>query len=76
MPCCPSIQEVFNNVPSTSIPYGPDRQLLYGLKPFVQVIYFIDGQYILSNNFSAVTFGSDNIIVDHGGLGSGFITIR
>lgn len=75
MSCCASLIVTFGLVASTSIPYGESEVAQYGQKPNVQVYYSQDGQFVLSEDMSAVTFTGTSIEVDHGGINSGIVKV-
>lgn len=71
MTCCPLNTTNFVNQSSTTVPYNGE----YGLRPLVQVTYFIDGQWIQQGVFSEIRIQAGQIVVDHGGPATGLIKL-
>jgi len=69
MTCCPANIITFAGVTETNVPYD-------GVNPFVQVVYFEDGQYYISTIGSQVKFSGGNININHGGPRAGFIVVK
>lgn len=80
MPCCNPSVTTFFNVPSTTIGYGPSMQSQYGAAPKVTVLYWDEAneQYVAAGVFTSISFVGypvNQIVVDHGGPGTGIIKI-
>lgn len=69
MTCCPTIKTIFSNVEETNVPYD-------GPAPFVQVVYFEEGQYIAAGVFTQMKYTPGNIRINHGGQASGFVLVK
>lgn len=75
--CCQYTPYGFSNQSTTTIPFGAVQQVQYGKYPKVTVYYLdaVTGEYYQSTFFTPVKFTGTDIVVDHGGPNSGFITI-
>lgn len=76
MSCCPSNIIPFNNTAVSVVAYTPAMIATYGQKPKVQVIYYDNGEYYISNVQSSVKFAGNEITIDHGGPATGLIKIQ
>lgn len=77
MSCCvPTIFD-FVNEASTTVPFTPSMKEQYGSHPKVQVAYLDTetGEYVLSGFFTRVAFTGSTVVIEHGGIQSGVITI-
>lgn len=74
MNCCTPILINFLNVASSIIPFTPAMVALYGPDPAVDVYIKVGTEYQLSD-FNSVQFDGSNILVDYGGMQSGFLKI-
>lgn len=77
MTCCPSYNTQFSNVEMKTIPYGDDKRAEFGNVPNIKVYIRDDvtGEYVSLPFFSAQIVG-DNVIVDFGGISTGFIKLN
>lgn len=69
MACCQPYTEIFFNVSSTTIGYGPSFQAQYGAAPKVTVLYWDGTQYVAAGIFTSISFVGypvTSIVIDHG----------
>lgn len=71
MPCCELNTTNFVNQATTTIAYAGE----FGDKPLVEVIYFIDGQWIQQGVFSNIRIQPTQIFIDHGGPATGIVKL-
>lgn len=77
MACCIPTQYGFTNQAITNIPYDSVLVAKYGTHPKVNVLYLdpVTGEYYYAPFFTSVHFTGSAVVVDHGGINSGLITL-
>lgn len=72
MPTCCSVNTVnFVNKTSTTVPYNGE----FGEKPLVEVIYYVDEEWIQQGVFTDVRIQPGQIVVNHGSAATGIIKV-
>lgn len=74
MACCPASVIVFNGA-IVNEAYTASMRAQYGDLPRVEVLYLVDGEYVLAGIFTQVQFNGSSILVDNGGQMRGILKI-
>lgn len=80
MGCCPSTILIFAGVLSASFPYTPAMVAVYGIKPRVEVYVYdmVNNEFYTNNGgvpVSQIHFDGSNILIDNGGIASGYVKV-
>lgn len=75
MICCEPYIYNFVNESITTIPFGDYERSIYGSKPSVDLVYWIDPDWVPGGVFTDVRYLADMITIDHGGNSIGYAKI-
>jgi len=75
MACCEPVIQNFIDATTTNIVYGDYERGLYGVKPFVDILYLIGTEWVRAGVFTEVIYNLNTITINHGGTFTGYAKI-